>query len=151
MASNIDEVIAVLNNLIETCKDRQYGYQTAAEAVSDSQLKMLFQAYEKQSAQYAAELQNEVRRLGGDPEKEGSLAGWFLRGWMNVKAAVSGGDEGAVIAECERGEDAAKSNYENALKEFLPADVQALIQRQFAGIREGHDRMRALEVTTSRP
>jgi uncharacterized protein (TIGR02284 family) len=144
-------VIQVLNNLIETSKDRQYGYRSAAEAVSDGQLKVLFQAYEKQSAQYAAELQNDVRRLGGDPEKKGSLAGWFLRGWMNVKSAVSGGDASALIAECERGEDSAKSNYENALKEFLPADVQALIQRQFAGVREGHDRMRALEVTSTRP
>lgn len=150
MASNTDDVIGILNNLIETCKDRQYGYRTAAGAVSDNQLQMLFGAYEKQSDQYAAELQNEVRRLGGDPEKAGSLAGWFMRGWMNIKSAVSGGDESAVIAECERGEDSAKSNYENALKEFLPADVQALIQRQFAGVREGHDRMRALEVATSR-
>lgn len=150
MASNVDEVINVLNNLIETCKDREYGYRAAAEAVNDDQLKTLFRAYEKQSAQYAAELQDEVRRLGGDPDKGGSVAGWFMRGWMNIKSVVSG-DDSALVAECERGEDSAKSNYESALKEFLPADVQALIQRQFAGVREGHDRIRALEVTTSRP
>ena len=148
MASNTSEVIAILNNLIETCKDRQYGYRTAASAVKNSSLKTLFQGYEQQAAQHAAELQQEVRRLGGDPEKSGSLAGWFMRGWMNLTSAV-GGDESGIVSECERGEDSAKSNYENALREFLPADVQALVQRQFAAIKEGHDRMRSMEVAAS--
>src|SRR5262245_36399874 len=107
MATNTDDVITLLNNLIETCKDRQYGYRTAADAVSDNQLQTLLRAYEKQSAQYAAELQNEVRRLGGDPDKGGSVAGWFMRGWMNIKSAVSGSDDSATVAECERGEDSA--------------------------------------------
>jgi uncharacterized protein (TIGR02284 family) len=149
MASTNEEVIDILNNLIETCKDRQYGYQSAADGVEHNELKTLFRAYSKQSGEYAAELQNEVRRRGGDPERGGSTAGWFMRGWMNLKAAVTGGDEHALIAECERGEDSAKSNYENALKELLPLDVQTLVQRQFAGIKEGHDRMRALEVSGS--
>jgi uncharacterized protein (TIGR02284 family) len=148
MASNNDEVVGVLNNLVETCKDRQLGYRTAAAAVENSSLKTLFQAYEQQAAQHAAELQREVRALGGDPEKGGSMAGWFMRGWMNVKSAVTGGEESALVAECERGEDSAKSNYENALREFLPADVQALVQRQFAAVKEGHDRMRSLELAS---
>ena len=149
MASNNDEVISALNNLIETCKDRQHGYRTAAAAVRDASLQTLFRGYERQSAEHAAELQQHVRRLGGDPETGGSVAGWFMRGWMNIKSAVTGGDEAALIAECERGEDSAKSNYENALKEFLPADVQAAVQRQFMAVKEGHDRIRALEVSTA--
>lgn len=146
MASHLDDVITVLNNLIQTCKDRQYGYETAAKAVSDSQLQLLCRAYERQSNQFAAELQDEVRRLDGDPESGGSVTGGIKRGWTNGKSAITDGNESSVIAECERGEEAARQSYENALKELLPADVQALIQRQFAGVREGHDRMRALEV-----
>src|SRR5690606_2940989 len=109
-------VIHVLNSLIETCKDREYGYRTAAEAVSNDQLKTLFRNYEQQSAEFAAELQNEVQRLGGDPEQRGSLAGWFMRGWMSVKSAIRG-DDTAILAECQKSEESARKNYENALRE----------------------------------
>jgi uncharacterized protein (TIGR02284 family) len=150
MAADHIKVIATLNNLIETCKDGENGYQTAAHCVKNDDLKALFASYAKQRGLYAAELQGEVSRLGGDPEKTGSIAGALWRGWTNIKSAVTGGDEGAVIAECERGEDSAKKNYEEALHEGgLPADVQAMVERQYAGIKEAHDRIRALEVATS--
>src|SRR5262249_49261777 len=124
MASNNDEVIDTLSNLIETCKDRQYGYRMAAEAIENGTLNTLFRYYELQSAQHAKELQTEVRNLGGDPEKRGSVAGCFMRGWMNIKSGMTGGAESAIVAECERGEDSAGSNYASARKEMLPTDVR---------------------------
>jgi uncharacterized protein (TIGR02284 family) len=142
-------VVSTLNNLIETLKDRDQGFQTAADAVKNADLKSLFQSYSRQSRQFSEELAREVRRLGGDPEKRGSVAGWFHRGWMNIKSAVTGGSESAIISEAERGEDSAKRNYESALKENLSTEARAIVQRQYAGIREGHDRVRALEVATS--
>src|SRR3954447_12887265 len=107
-------VIAALNDLIETCKDGEEGYRTAEKCVHNEDVKKLFGSYSQQRARYAAELQSEVQRLGGTPEKTGSIAGALLRGWTNIKSAVTGGDEGAIIAECERGEDAAKASYEKA-------------------------------------
>jgi uncharacterized protein (TIGR02284 family) len=53
-------------------------------------------------------------------------------------------DEHAVLAECERGEDAAKSAYQAALEEDLPPDVKAIVQRQYEGVKENHDRIRDL-------
>ena len=145
-----DRVISVLNNLIETCKDGQDGFRAAAEGVKNSELKTLFNTYSQQRAQFAGDLQNEVRRLGGDPEKTGSVAASLHRGWINIKSAVTGEDEGAVIAECERGEDSAVRNYEDALREDLPADIRVLVQRQFTQVKEAHDRMRALEQASSK-
>ncbi len=144
MATN-DDVISTLNNLIETCKDGQTGFQTAAEGVNNSELKTLFYNYSQQRAQFAGELQNEVRRLGGDPEKTGSVAASLHRGWINIKSAVTGKDDAAVIAECERGEDSAVSNYKDALENKVPADVRSVIERQYAKIQEAHDRIRALD------
>src|SRR5688572_31469331 len=103
-ASN-DEVISTLNGLIEICKDGQDGFKTAAEGVERSELKTLFYEFSQQRATFAGELQNEVRRLGGDPEKSGSVAASLHRGWIDIKSAVTGKDDNAVIAECERGED----------------------------------------------
>lgn len=140
-----DKAISTLNNLIETCKDGQEGFRTAADGVKNGELKTLFLTYSQQRAQFAAELENEVRRLGGDPEKTGSVAATLHRGWMNIKAAVTGEDEGAVISECERGEDSAVSNYREAAGAGLPADVRSIVERQAGAIKEAHDRIRSLE------
>ena len=149
MTTGNDDAISYLNNLIETCKDGQNGFQTAADGVQRSDLKTLFHTYAQQRAQFAAELQAEVRHLGGDPEKTGSVAATLHRGWINIKSAVTGKDDHAVIAECERGEDSAVKNYEEALKANLPTNVRSIIQRQFTQIKEAHDRIRALRNASS--
>jgi uncharacterized protein (TIGR02284 family) len=149
MGTDNDNAISTLNNLIETCKDGQSGFQSAAEGVRNNDLKTLFHNYSQQRAQFAGELQAEVRRLGGDPEQTGSLAASLHRGWINIKSAVTGEDENAVISECERGEDSAVKNYEDALSdEHLPADLRSIIERQFMQIKGAHDRIRSLERAT---
>jgi len=140
-----EAVISTLNNLIETCKDGENGFRTAADSVTNNQFRTLFNAYARQRAQFAAELQAEVRRLGGDPERTGSSAGAMHRGWINLKAAVTGGDEGAIIAECERGEDSAVKNYHEAQQAGLPGGVQAIVERQYMHVQAAHDRIRDLE------
>lgn len=145
MATDNDAVISTLNNLIETCKDGQNGFQTASEGVKNSELKTLFLGYSQQRAQFAGELQNEVQRLGGDPENTGSVAATLHRGWINIKSTVTGEDEGAVIAECERGEDSAVRNYKDALSQDLPENIRSIVQSQYTQVQEAHDRIRTLE------
>ena len=144
MASN-EEVISTLNNLIETSRDGQNGFQTAAEGVKNPDLKSLFYAYSQERARFVGELQDEVRRLGGDPETSGSVAATLHRGWIDIKSAVTGGDEGSVISECERGEDSALRNYDAALEVDLPANIRSIIERQYVQVKDAHDRIRSLE------
>ena len=148
---NNDKAISVLNNLIETCKDGEYGFKTAAEGVSDTDTRSLFQQFSQQRAGMARELQGEVRRLGGDPEKSGSVSGAAHRGWINIKSAVTGKDEGAIVAEAERGEDSAKKAYEDALSQggILSTQTQALIRQQSSIVHSTHDRVRSLERTVT--
>jgi uncharacterized protein (TIGR02284 family) len=80
-----EKTTSTLNGLIETLKDGEQGFRTAAEAVKDPNLKSLFQQYSRQRGEMTRELQSEVRRLGGDPEKSGSMAGAAHRGWINIK------------------------------------------------------------------
>jgi uncharacterized protein (TIGR02284 family) len=143
-----DNVISTLNNLIETCKDGEDGFRTAADGVKNGELKTLFNLYAQQRAQFAAELQTEVRSFGGDPENTGSIAASLHRGWINIKSTVTGEDEDAVISECERGEDSAVKNYQEAMEEDLPANLRSIIERQFTQVKESHDRIRALERAT---
>lgn len=139
-----DDVISTLNGLIETCKDGQEGFKQAAEGVEDSQLKSLFYGYGQQRAQFAGELQAIVRELGGDPENAGSFTGAIHRGWVNIKSAVTGQDEGAILNEAERGEDAAKSAYKDALEQSLPANVYSVVQSHYTAVVEAHDRVKAM-------
>lgn len=144
MASN-EDVVSTLNNLIETCRDGQDGFKNAAENAKNAELKQLFYTYSQQRAKFVGELQDEVRRLGGDPEKEGSVSASLHRGWIDLKSAITGGDDDAIISEVERGEDSAVKNYREALDTDIPANVRTLVDRQFTEVKEAHDRIRALE------
>ncbi len=139
-----DDVISTLNGLIETCKDGQNGFKEAAEGVERSDLKSLFYEFSQQRSQFAGELQSLVQSLGGDPEKSGSVAAAIHRGWINIKSAVTGKDEGAILNECERGEDSAKASYKSALEEALPANILETVQTQYVAVQAAHDRVKAL-------
>lgn len=144
MATATDPVLAALNDLIEMCNDGAGGYATAADCVRNNELKTLFHSYSEQRRCFAGELKREVRRLGGEPPKGGTLVGVLRRGWTNLLAAVTGQDESAVLAECERSEEIALGTYEAALKEDVPGDVDIVVQRQYADVKEAYHRVRAL-------
>lgn len=139
-----DDVISTLNGLIETNKDGQQGFADAAEGVESSEIKSVFYEAGQQRAQFAGELQSLVRELGGDPENSGSVAGAIHRGWINIKSAVTGKDEKAILNEAERGEDSAVSAYKSALEQALPANVQSVIQNQYSQVQATHDKVKAL-------
>lgn len=148
--SNEDDVASTLNQLIQTCKDGERGFHAAAAGVDDPNLRHLFESYSQQRSEFAAGLQVEVERLAHDPATQGNTGAAVHRGWMEIKAAVTGREEGAIISECERGEDLAVKAYEQALGSALPADLNALVERQFLKIKEAHDQIRSLEQVHSR-
>ena len=138
------DAVSTLNSLIETCKDGEKGFKEAAEGLKSADIKAKFLEYSRERAQMAAQLQTEVRSLGGDPDKGGSMSGSVHRGWLNLKAAMTGQDDHAIVSEAERGEDVAKEAYESALKATLPASAQTLVQQQAAKVRLVHDAVRDL-------
>lgn len=149
-AESQDETASTLNQLIQTCKDGENGFQSAAQAVEDPNLKRLFESYWQQRAEFAAELQLEVRRLAEDPVDSGHATAALHRGWMDLKAEVSDRSEGDIIEECERGEDVAVQAYEKALGSDLPRDLRIIVERQFLQVKAAHDQIRSLERAHSR-
>src|SRR5262245_20000831 len=145
MAVNREELVECLNDLIETCRDGDNGFETAAEHVKDPNLKRLLSDYSVQRAQFASELESEVRHLGGIPATRGTVSAAFHRGWMNIKSIVTGGSDDAIVAECERGEDAAVENYQRVMKNNLPPNVLPVVKHQFTEVKRAHDRIRDLE------
>ena len=140
------EIISAINGLIETLKDGQEGFRQASEAVKDSHLKMLFSEFSLQRATFAGELQNEAISLGEhNPEKTSSTAGAMHRAWINLKSVATSGDEHAILAECERGEDSAVNEYKKAMEEKeLSSPIRETISRQYADVKDAHDRIKEL-------
>ena len=143
------DVIETLNNLIQTSRDGEEGFRTCAGAVKNAPLKQMFVHAANRCAQAVSELQSKARGLGGDPEGSGSFSGSLHRGWVNIKSTITGMDEAAVLSECERGEDIAKRAYEDALAKDLPADVRSMVERQYEGVKQHHDRVRQLRNAVS--
>jgi uncharacterized protein (TIGR02284 family) len=141
--------VAIVNRLIEVCKDGEAGFHTVSEHVKNSELKTLFHSYSEQRAQFAKELQAEVSRLGCTPERTGSMSGTLHRGWVNLKSAVVGMNDACLVAECERSDEMAKKEYEEALKAHLSVETQGLLQRHYAAIKEALNRIRALETAAA--
>ena len=139
-----DDVIGTLNDLIETSKDGEEGFRTCADAVKNPQLKSFFEQKAERCRLGAAQLQQKVRELGGDPERNSSMTGQLHRFWVDIRSRITGMDEHAVLDECERGEDSAKRAYEEALQEDLPADVRTLIGKQYREVKMNHDSIREM-------
>ena len=146
MPSHEWELIGTLKTLFENCKDAEEGYRMAARHADNADLKGLCARYAEQRAQYASALEAELTALDSHPQKMGTISGSLRQGWVSLKDAVTGGSDRAVIDECARGEDAARKAYEGALAKDLPARVRGLVESQLKGVREAHDRMRALQL-----
>jgi uncharacterized protein (TIGR02284 family) len=141
MATN---VVSVLNDLIETSKDGEKGFRKAAEDAHGAQLKTMFLSRAEDCMCGARELQDVVQGLGGKPETGGSMSGALHRGWVDVKSAVTDRSDHEILAECEKGEGVAKKRYHDALEKDLPLDVRSVVERQYQGMLQNHDRVRDL-------
>jgi uncharacterized protein (TIGR02284 family) len=135
----------IIDDLIETLKDGQEGFKQAAESVKDPQLKSLFGEYSQQRARFAVELRSKAQSPDERESKmSGSAAGALHRGWINLKSAATQGDDHAILAECERGEDSAVEEFRKALNDGLSIPVQEMVSRQYAEIKQAHDRVKHL-------
>jgi uncharacterized protein (TIGR02284 family) len=144
MKNDTSDVRSTINDLIESCKDGDEGFRTAAEKVKDATIKSDFLKFARQRAGFAGELQAEVTRLGGDPAKSGTTTGAIHRGWIDLKSAVTGDSDHGILEEAERGEDAAVKNYRDALAKNLPADIEAIVSRQMHEIQQTHNTVKAM-------
>jgi uncharacterized protein (TIGR02284 family) len=142
MATN-DNLVTVLNDLIRINNDRVVGYEKAAEEARniDVDLRAIFSRMSEESRQYAAELTQEVVKLGGDPATGTTNSGKIYRVWMDLKATFTGNSRQAILENCEFGEDAAQKAYDSALKSDaeMSSDIRQLITNQKSSLKTSHD------------
>src|SRR5712672_1319593 len=84
---NLDELTAVVEKLIDICKDAEKGYKNAAEHVKQEHLKNLFEELSAQRSAFVKELEIELSSLGLAAKQDtGSVAAAARIAWMDLKA-----------------------------------------------------------------
>lgn len=140
-----DRLVNLLNDLIETCKDGEFGFETCAKHANSAEVRQVFSQRAADCRDAARELQSLVKTEAGAPDTSGSALGAMHRGWVSVLGTVAGNSDKRMLEEAERGEDTAVANYRKALRESdLPPDVRTVIERQMAGAQRNHDQIKAL-------
>ena len=142
--TDTEHSVDVLNQLLETARDGEKGFNEAAESTDNPDLRATLQGFAAQRAAFVTELTQLVQSVGGDPHETGHVAGAVHRGWMNLKEAFSSRDDKAILEECERGEDYAKKTFTEALDEPLPENIRTVVQRMASEVKMAHDRVRGL-------
>lgn len=138
---------SVLNELIEINNDRIAGFEKAIADIKDENidLKEIFQRYAEQSRTYSEELSALVGAEGDEVETGTSVAGSLHRAWIDVKSLFGGSTRESILSEAERGEDAIKKAYRDALEDQeLSAQAREIVSRQQSGINAAHDEVKAL-------
>jgi uncharacterized protein (TIGR02284 family) len=141
--------LSVVEDLIETCKDGQKGYQDAASHVKRSDLKTYFNQQSLERASFAGELEAILVQLG-KPDKKvtGSVAATLHRAWIDTKVGLGAGDH-AILESVEAGEDSAKKAYNKATTSDLPQNIAQIVRRQAASVQRAHDKVKTLRDTAT--
>lgn len=137
-----DDAIDTLNNLLETCRDGEFGFTESAEHTKTQEVKSVFLQRADDCRMAAAELQQLIIDMGGEPDEGGSVSGAMHRGWVAIKGALSGYSDISMLEECERAEYVALAQYRKALKQNLPLYAKTIVDRQAEGTQKNHDQIR---------
>jgi uncharacterized protein (TIGR02284 family) len=138
--------ITTLNTLIATTIDSVKGYEDAASNSEAGRFQQTFRDRASERQRVVEQLRDEVRRLGGNPEDDGSFMGATHQRFLDLKAAVTGRDDKAIINEVERGEDYLKEKFETALNsDELSGESRSVVESCFQSVRQGHDQMSQLK------
>jgi uncharacterized protein (TIGR02284 family) len=144
----IEKSIEVLNDLIEINNDRVAGFAHAAKELDekDLELRTIFMQLRDESRRNVHELGTAINKNGGEVEMEMSGNGTLHRFWLNIKTAFTGHNRTSILEECERGEDAIKKAYQEALnpENHLSPELTAIITRQQQSIIASHNQIKAL-------
>lgn len=144
---NNEKTIEVLNDLIQINNDRADGFTKASDDLKDANidLKATFDKLASDSRANVTELAGLVGRQGDNPDTGNTILGSLHRAWIDIKASFGGDDRHSILAECERGEDAIKKAYREALQENeLGENVRTVLLKQQEGINASHDAIKAL-------
>ncbi|SDY40479.1 ferritin-like domain-containing protein [Hymenobacter psychrophilus] len=141
-----DNETDALHELLLFVNDRIAGYKRAVDESKDAELTGYYKQLVSQSQQFANQLNQHLRQLGGGRETGTTLKGKLYRRWMDAKATVTGFDEKAILASNVYGEEWALKAYKDALEsENLTGQLRQEVERQYEKSQQTYDKLKKLE------
>jgi uncharacterized protein (TIGR02284 family) len=141
----------VAKELVETLKDGERGFASAAEKLRDGdrpEWGTTLQRLSEQRAHFHREIVAMGHDYGEDVDESGSVTAALHRGWISLKDALTGDDPGGVLTAALTGEDHAVSEYEKALQQDLSAGFHEVVSRQHAAIVAAREEVKALQIAS---
>jgi uncharacterized protein (TIGR02284 family) len=142
---------AVAKELVETLKDGENGYSSAADKVRDGDhaaWATTLQRFAEQRADFRREIVELGEDYGDDVDESGTATAALHRGWIALKDALTGDDPEGVLSAAVTGEDHAVSEYEKALQADLSAGFREVVTRQHAAVLAARDEVKALQTAS---
>lgn len=149
MQNNNEKTIDVLQELNQFVNDRIEGYKHAAEATKNPAHQAYYKDLVNESNQFSNEINRNISKFGGDRQESTTAKGKIFRGWMDVKATVTGSDEEAIIESNLYGEEWAQKAYNDALEHRaeLPESIVQMVEKQKQASLITCERLRQMEDT----
>ncbi len=139
-----EDAVDTLNDLLEICRDGEYGFTECAAHTKASDLKLVLGQRAQDCKAASADLTALIRQMGGKCDEGGTAMGAIHRGWVAAKGTITGYSDLDMLNECERAEDVALAHYRKALNQNLPEAAHALVKQQAGGAQRNHDQIKAL-------
>jgi len=137
-------ILDVLNDLISTCRDSQEGFSKAAKGVHSDALRRLFMDIFEERGRFVTQLQEHVRRLGGEPMDRPHGSGPLRKGWVELETNIRPKDDPTFLANCLEGEQLTLNHYETALaREEADEAVRFTLEQQARRIRGTLEELRS--------
>ncbi|RDV17134.1 PA2169 family four-helix-bundle protein [Pontibacter diazotrophicus] len=132
MQNNNEKTIDVLQELNQFVNDRIEGYKHASEATKNPAHQSFYNDLINESNQFSNQINRTISKYGGERQESTTTKGKIFRGWMDVKATVTGSDEEAIIESNLYGEEWAQKAYNDALdqKGELPENIVQMVEKQ---------------------
>jgi uncharacterized protein (TIGR02284 family) len=139
--------LAKLHDLVRINIDSDEGFTEASEVIKNKTIAALFLDLASQRKRNGQELQEFVAWNSEKAEVKGSYIAAMHRAWIDLRGMMSGDNSHAILSEAERGEDAIKGAYEDAMPSVSGNAVHDVLSRQYIRVKEDHDRIKSLRDT----
>ncbi len=124
-------------------------YEEAAKQAKGPAFTLLFNDIVAQRATLGHELSGYLQVNQEHPNPGGTVVDALHETWLKMRGFLNAGNYRVLLIEAERAEDRIKGSYERLIKENPGSAMNDVLLKQYATIKETHDRIRGLRDTAS--
>jgi uncharacterized protein (TIGR02284 family) len=145
--ANQQDLIEICRDLASTCRDAEEGLNKAAKGVHDRELRRILDVYSVERSEFAAEWDEHIRALGGDPGDTGHAGGPLRAGWTDLEQRIRPKDDAEIMQQAAIGDEGGLKHFDHAIAAGLPQEARDTAERQMMGIRTAVEHIRATAAT----